>query len=65
MFQDPKLQNNCSLYVSGPKIPINVIYTFQDQYPKLTIIYIFQDQEHHNLIFIVKILIFILNGNII
>ena len=51
MFQDQNNTNNCYLYVSGP-IP-------------QTIIYIFQDQEHPNLICIVKILIFILNGNII
>ena len=54
MFQDEK------------KLPITVIYMFQDQCSKLTINYIFQDQEPPNLILTVQnVLVFILSGNII
>ena len=54
MFQDQEPQNNCCLYVSGPRITNNCYLYISGPMLHLTNIYIFQDQEFTNLIFIVQ-----------
>ena len=50
MFQDQEPQNNCSLYVSGPRITNNCYLYISGPMLHLAIVYIFQNQELLNLI---------------